>query len=123
MDVQDIALGAAFDVTAAVRLLAGQVVRLTVEVETLQARMAGQAGPGGQGDAVREGMLPAPAVEPLGLDLALLLPSLRLVQVLVNAGYTSVDQVRAASDLDLLAVNGIGPVALATIRKRLGEGV
>lgn len=110
--MQGMATGAAFDVTAAVRLLAGEVVRLAAEVQALRA--ACQAGPGGAGQ-------PAPAVEPVGLDLLARLGSQRLTLALVGAGYTTAEQVQAAPDEELLAIDGIGPAALAQIRKRLGE--
>ena len=36
--------------------------------------------------------------------------------LLISAGYTSADQVRAASDDDLLAIDGIGPKTVEVIR-------
>ncbi len=62
----------------------------------------------------------APAAEPTGLEeLAHQLGNARLAAVLVRAGYTSIEAVAAAPDEALLAVDGVGEKALATIRARL----
>ena len=65
---------------------------------------------------------PEPAIknEPSGLEqLAQQLGSARLAAVLVRAGYTSPEAVAAAPDAALLAIDGVGDKALATIRARL----
>ena len=66
------------------------------------------------------GSNPGPASEPTAMEqLAQQLGNSRLAAVLVRAGYTSIDAVAAAPDEALLAVDGIGDKALATIRARL----
>ncbi|MFO1130396.1 MAG: hypothetical protein U1E16_00060 [Hyphomicrobiales bacterium] len=66
------------------------------------------------------GSNPGPAPEPTAMEhLAQQLGNARLAAVLVRAGYTSIDAVAAAPDEALLAVDGIGDKALATIRARL----
>ena len=66
------------------------------------------------------GSKPGPAPEPTAMEqLAQQLGNARLAAVLVRAGYMSVGAVMAAPDEALLAVDGIGDKALATIRARL----
>ncbi len=48
--------------------------------------------------------------------------NLNMIRVLTENGYTTPDSVRMASDEDLLALKGIGPKALATLRSILGAG-
>lgn len=118
MDIHGIATGAAFDVTAAVRLLAGEVVRLEVQVRALEA--GGQLTPLVLPCPDDSGPLLAAEAAGAGQDLSVWVPSQRLVQALAAAGYTSIDQVRAASDGALLAIDGIGPASLAQVRKWAG---
>ncbi len=48
--------------------------------------------------------------------------NLNMIRVLMENGYTTPDSVRGASDEELLALRGIGPKALATLRSILGVG-
>jgi hypothetical protein len=54
----------------------------------------------------------AELIDRLGVDLG---------TQLALAGFASVDAVRAASDVELLAIKGIGPATLRTIRAALQE--
>jgi predicted flap endonuclease-1-like 5' DNA nuclease len=47
---------------------------------------------------------------------------LEIMGALVHAGYTTVAQVQAATDAELLAISGIGPVRLAKIRGIIHSG-
>jgi hypothetical protein len=95
MDVQAktklvrIAGGEEFDLVAAIRLLASAVVGLVDEVD-----------------------------EPGGNELAERLNS-RLAGMLTAAGFADVESVRAATDEQLLAIDGIGQKGLELIRGRL----
>ena len=58
-------------------------------------------------------------MDQLAQQLGLKRSDARLAAVLVQAGYTSIDAIAAAPDEALLAVDGVGDKALATIRARL----
>ncbi len=66
---------------------------------------------------------PEPGVtksEPSELEqLAQRLGNARLAAVLVRAGYTSVEAVKAAPDAALLAIDGVGDKALQVIREKV----
>lgn len=72
-----------------------------------------------------EMIAPAPPPEhaPTGAELERL-PGVNteILGALVHAGYTTIEQVRAASDAELLAISGIGPVRLAKIRGIIHNG-
>lgn len=61
-----------------------------------------------------------PAYAPIVLDRAGLTDA--QFQALVEAGYADADVLRAATDEDLRAVEGIGPAAVRNLRKALAEG-
>jgi hypothetical protein len=42
------------------------------------------------------------------------------VQALVDAGFSTPQLIKAASDQEILAIPGIGPAKLAALRSRLG---
>lgn len=44
-----------------------------------------------------------------------------MVRLLISAGYPNPAAVQAATDDDLLAIDGVGPKAVAKIRKELGR--
>lgn len=65
---------------------------------------------------------PAPDADlPDGLRPLLAIPGIgpKTVRYLADAGYTSVAEVRAASEEDLAAVEGVGPRAAATLKRAL----
>lgn len=67
---------------------------------------------------------PAPAVTPTpdAWEFDELSKHMRIVKLLIDAGYTTPDAVRMASDDELLAVKGIGRKALVALRVVLGAG-
>jgi len=123
MDLYEIERGS-FDQVAAIRLLAG-------EVAALKGRVAGLSvtGPGPNMDAGGQGadlgkMEPGDLAAREPGDTVLVvrdglrgLLNDRLVDVLERAGYGTVASIAGASDEDLRAVNGVGPVTLREIRE------
>ena len=64
----------------------------------------------------------APVILDEWLVFAELAKNLNMIRVLTENGYMTPDSVRGASDEELLALRGIGPKALATLRSILGVG-
>jgi len=64
---------------------------------------------------------PEPEVEPVetGRTLESVLPE--LAERLVEAGFENLNDVRVATDEELLAVDGIGPARLRKVRSAVGE--
>lgn len=59
--------------------------------------------------------------EPVRIDEATYMSELygaKTAELLVGAGYKTIDQVREASDEELLAINGIAQRSLSTIREK-----
>lgn len=76
--------------------------------------------PAAESEAGSEGALKE-AGEPSGPDrLAQALGNSRLAAVLVRAGFPSPEDVAAASDEALLAVEGLGEKALRSVREKVG---
>ena len=70
---------------------------------------------------------PAPQPLPQGWEMAIdtfdeLAPYMNMIRLLIDAGYDSPDDVRFASDEELLAIKGIGPKSLGALRTVLGVG-
>ncbi len=73
---------------------------------------------GGEGPTPTAPVSPAPPAPPVETDTATLAETFGedTAQILEDAGYVSVAEVRAASDEVLLGVDGIGPKTLEKIR-------
>ncbi len=116
MDLEGIRKGGAFDVVEIVRVLAGEVAALKAGFDKLSQLEAG-AGPtmdaGGQGaDLVQPGQ--TTLIVQGGLRGLL---NDRLVDALERAGFGTVASIAGATDAELRAVGGVGPVTLREIRE------
>lgn len=108
--LRKIAGGGEFDVADAVRELARVV--------------SGAAAPKVVADGTAGGTMDAPGVvhgeKPESATLAALLNG-RVAAILLRGGYGTPAQVRAASDAELLALDGVSEKALAMIREKVGR--
>ncbi len=116
MDLEGIRKGGAFDVVEIVRVLAG-------EVADLKAALSVQR-PGPNMDAGGQG---AELVQPGQTTLIVQgglrgLLADRLVDALERAGFGTVASIAGATDAELRAVGGVGPVTLREIRELIPYG-
>jgi hypothetical protein len=92
-------------------------------VRELARVVGGNATPKRATDASAGGTMDAPGVahgeKPESAALAALVNG-RLAAILLRAGYETPGQVQAATDAELLAVDGISEKALALIREKVG---
>lgn len=95
--LQEIGSGAAFDVVDAVRLLAKHAL-------ARELASGGSLGASANAEDDMVGLLNA-----------------RMLKALRDAGFADSAAIRAASDEDLLAVNGLGEKGLALVRERVGR--
>ena len=130
--LKHIAEGGDFDVVDAVRLLARRALgaaqgiaadaaALGMDGKSTKAVKAAKPAAGGPGvgpaaGATMEGETPQTAEG----GLAQVLNS-RMAWVLMRGGLETVEAVRAASDADLLAIDGINIKALGAIREKVGR--
>ncbi len=127
MDLEGIRKGGAFDVVEIVRVLAGEVAALKAGFDKLSQLEAG-AGPtmdaGGQGAELtppptpprKQGGEAGETVLVVQGGLRGLLND-RLVDALERAGFGTVASIAGATDAQLRAVGGVGPVTLREIRE------
>jgi len=110
MNLNEIRYGG-FDVVRAVRFLAGRVA-------VLEAALQAGSGPGSDLDAGGQGsnmeMPPTVLVVQEGLQGLL---NDRLALALERGGYATVASIAEATDDELRAVNGVGPVTLREVRE------